>query len=76
MTPRIARLNDDGPFGWVRTTAGMDLVMSVAVAAPKEFRSEPVIADSEMPMSCEFCSRFWAVTTISSRAPEEDVDWA
>ena len=68
----MARLNEDGPFGWVRTTAGMDFVMSVAVAAPNEFRSAPVTADSEMPMSCEFCSRFWAVTTISSRVPADE----
>jgi hypothetical protein len=51
VTPRIARLNDDGPFGCVRTTAGMDFVMSVAVAAPNELRSAPVIADNAMPMS-------------------------
>ena len=66
--------NSDAERGWavgcVSTTAGMDLVMSVAVTAPKEFRSAPLIADSEMPMSCEFCSRFCAVTTISSKEPE------
>src|ERR1700722_1191482 len=55
----------------------MDFVMSGAAKAPNEFRSVPGIADNEMPMSCEFCSRFCAVTTISSRAPEElDVTWA
>ncbi len=73
VTPRIARLNEDGPFGWVSTTAGMDLVMSVAATAPSELRSAPVTADSEMPMSCEFCSRFCAVTTISSSVPEDAV---
>src|SRR5256886_12752615 len=36
------------PFGCVSTTAGIDLVMSVAFTTPRSVRSEPLTADSEI----------------------------
>ncbi len=47
----------------------MDLVISVAVTAPRDCSSAPLMADTEMPTSCEFCSRFCAVTTIFLEGP-------
>src|ERR1700760_3616440 len=69
VTPRMDNENDEGPLGWVMTTAGIDLVISVACTAPASCRSVPEMAEIEMPTSCAFCARFWAVTTTSCNAP-------
>ena len=70
------KLNEEGPLGCVRTTAGIVRVMSLALIAPKDARSSPVTAEMAMPTSWEFCARFCAVTTISSTAGAAAADAA
>ena len=67
-TPRSEKLGWVRPYGVVICRLGTAPCRSEVSVTPRACRSLPLIAETAAGTSCSRCSRFWAVTTMSSSA--------
>ena len=75
-TPRSEKFGWVRPYGVVICRLGTVPIRSDVSVTPRAWRSLPLIAETAAGTSCSRCSRFCAVTTISSSEGLEDASAA